>query len=136
MDTKACVLFPGAFAFFDRYTEERYMLVDLYMAVSDTHSWDFMAGWTPHNTTVRSAHTVYSPNIKPDHICLANIHRAMNYKHHTPASYRWAMWHIQYIAKHGWKAYSSLMIANPQRYLKYGIRSRNFLYKSKASNTV
>lgn len=132
----ACALFPGAFAFFDDFTEERYMLVDLYMAVTDTHSWDFIAGWTPHNVAVRSAHITYSPNPKPDHICLANIHRAMKYERHTPESYRWAMWHIQYIAKHGWKAYSSLMISNPRRYIQHGRQLRNCLYKSKASNQV
>ena len=86
MENKFRILFPET---------ESTILNDLYSAVSSAEAWDFIAGKTNRS--------VYS-----NHACLAAIHKAMKYPHHTGASYRWAMWHIQYIAKHGWVAYLKL----------------------------
>jgi hypothetical protein len=89
MENKFRTLFPD-------YEVECDILNDLYCAVSSVNAWDFIAG--------RSSNRDVSYN----HACLSKIHKAMNYPHHTGASYRWAMWHIHYIAKHGWAAYSKL----------------------------
>ena len=85
MENKFSSLFPE---------RECTILNDLYCAVSSVDAWDFIAGRQRMNRSVYS-----------NHACLAAIHKAMKYPHHTGTSYRWAMWHIQYIAKHGWAAY-------------------------------
>jgi hypothetical protein len=84
MENKFCSLFP-------QHENECIILNDLYCAVTSVDAWDFIAGRSSAN-----------------HACLAKIHKAMKYPHHTGASYRWAMWHIHYIAKHGWAAYAKL----------------------------
>jgi len=108
---------PGDFSFIGDQ-DSRFMLKDMYDAVTASENWDNLKGFVPGDGGFMFSE-------KPS--WFSRIDQAVKYDGHSGASHGWTMRCIDYIAKHGWENFT-LKMSKPDEATKKRLRKMELPY--------